>query len=213
MHGRGGCVPDFPAHDPIDPRMGPRGRVRAVRCRPFVVGGELHMSGRKFSFEVNRTVNAPAATLFRLESDGANWSSWAKPLVLQSSWARQGDSAPGGVGAVRKVGLWPFLVQEETVEYEQDHRHVYKLVGPPTPAKDYLAEVVLTPNAAGGTDLRWSGSFTEGVRGHRPGDARRVGRSGPIVCGSSRQDRRTGVSRLTVGLMRRGFRGSPTLFR
>jgi len=64
--------------------------------------------------------------------------------------------------------LWPFLVQEETVEYEQDHRHVYRLVGPPTPAKDYSAEVVLTPNAAGGTDLRWSGSFTEGVRGTGP---------------------------------------------
>jgi uncharacterized protein YndB with AHSA1/START domain len=138
------------------------------RSGPFIVRGELGMSGRKFSFEVNRTVNAPAATLFRLESDGANWSSWAKPLVLQSSWARQGDPAPGGVGAVRKVGLWPFLVQEETVEYEQDHRHVYKLVAPSSPAKDYLAEVVLTPNAAGGTDLRWSGSFTEGVRGTGP---------------------------------------------
>ena len=78
------------------------------------------MSGRKFSFEINRTTSAPAATLFRLVTDGANWSDWAKPLVIQSSWARQGDPAPAGVGAVRKIGMWPFLVQEETVEYEQD---------------------------------------------------------------------------------------------
>jgi hypothetical protein len=123
------------------------------------------MSGRKFTFEVNKTSTAPAATLFRLETDGANWAEWAKPIVVQSSWARQGDPAPGGVGAVRKVGLWPVLVQEETVEYEQDRRHVYKLVGPASPAKDYFGEVVFTPNATGGTDLHWSGSFIEGVPG------------------------------------------------
>jgi len=95
----------------------PRGRVRgsAIRGRLLVFTRESGMSGREFSFEVNRTSSAPAATLFRLVADGANWSKWAKPIVLQSSWARQGDPAPGGVGAVRKVGMWPLLVQEETV--------------------------------------------------------------------------------------------------
>ncbi|MBW0016187.1 MAG: SRPBCC family protein [Mycobacterium sp.] len=126
------------------------------------------MSGRKFSFEVNTSSSAPAATLFRLVTDGGNWSSWAKPIVLQSSWAREGDPAPGGIGAIRKLGAWPVLVQEETVEYEQDRRHVYKLVGPRQPVTDYIAEVVLTPNAAGGTDIHWSGSFTEKARGTGP---------------------------------------------
>ena len=126
------------------------------------------MSGREFSFEINRTSTASAATLFRLVTDGANWSKWAKPIVVHSSWARQGDPAPGGVGAIRKVGMWPMLVQEETVEYEQDRRHAYKLVGPKTPAQNYAGEVVLTPNASGGTDIRWTGSFTEGVPGTGP---------------------------------------------
>jgi len=126
------------------------------------------MSGRKFSFDITRTSSAPAATLFRLETDGGNWSSWAKPFVVQWGWARQSDSAPGGIGAIRKVGMWPVLVQEETVEYEQDRRHVYNLVGPATPAKDYVAEVAFTPNATGGTDIRWSGSFVEGVPGTGP---------------------------------------------
>jgi uncharacterized protein YndB with AHSA1/START domain len=126
------------------------------------------MSGRTFSFEVNRTSSAPPATLFRLESDGARWSEWGKPLIAQSSWARAGDPDPGGVGAVRKVGLWPVFMREETVEYERDRRHVYKLIAPSTPAKDYRAEAVFTPNASGGTDLRWSGSFTEGLPGTGP---------------------------------------------
>ena len=126
------------------------------------------MSGRKFAFEINRTSSAPAATLFRLVADGANWSKWAKPIVVQSSWAREGDPAPGGVGSVRKIGMWPVLVREETVAYEPDRRHAYKLIGPPSPAKDYSSEVVLTPNPAGGTDIRWTGSFVEGVRGTGP---------------------------------------------
>lgn len=126
------------------------------------------MSGRTFSFEINRTSSAPAATLFRLETDGARWSEWAKPIVFQSSWERQGEPAPGGVGAVRKVGMWPLFMREKTLEYEQDRRHVYTLIGPPTPAEDYTGEMLLTPNAAGGTDVRWTGSFTEGLRGTGP---------------------------------------------
>ncbi|MCV7077262.1 SRPBCC family protein [Mycobacterium szulgai] len=126
------------------------------------------MSGRKFTFEVNKTSTAPAATVFRLATDGARWSEWAKPIVAQSSWVQKGDPAPGGVGAIRKLGMWPVFVQEQTIEYEQDRRHVYKLVAPSTPAKDYTGEVVLTPNASGGTDIRWSGSFIEGVAGTGP---------------------------------------------
>jgi Polyketide cyclase / dehydrase and lipid transport len=126
------------------------------------------MSGRTFSFEINQTTSAPAATLFRLETDGGRWSEWAKPIVVQSSWERQGDPAPGGLGAVRKIGLWPLLMREKTVEYEQDRRHVYTMIGPPSPAKDYHGEMLLTPNAAGGTDVRWTGTFTEGLRGTGP---------------------------------------------
>jgi hypothetical protein len=126
------------------------------------------MSGRTFSFEVNRTSRAPAAALFRLEADGGRWAEWAKPIVLQSSWERQGDPAPGGIGAVRRVGAWPLFMREKTVEYEQDRRHAYELIGPRTPAKGYRAEATFTPNANGGTDIRWRGSFTEGLRGTGP---------------------------------------------
>jgi hypothetical protein len=126
------------------------------------------MSSKKFSFEINRTTRAPAATLFRLETDGARWSEWAKPLIVQSSWEQLGDPSPAGIGAVRRVGMWPLLMREKTVAYEQDRRHIYALIGPGLPAKDYSAELALTPNAAGGTDVRWTGSFTEGLRGTGP---------------------------------------------
>ena len=90
---------------------------------------------------------------------------WAKPLIVQSSWEQQGHPAPAGVGAVRKVGMWPMLMREKTIAFEQDRRHVYRLIGPMLPARDYQAEMLLTPNPQGGTDIRWTGSFTEGLRG------------------------------------------------
>ncbi|UNB52445.1 SRPBCC family protein [Mycolicibacterium sp. YH-1] len=126
------------------------------------------MTGQTFTFEINRTSSAPPATLFRLEADGARWKEWARPVVFQSSWETQGEPAPGGIGAVRKVGLWPIMMREKTVEYEQDHRHVYTLIGPSTPARDYHGEAVFTANASGGTDICWRGWFTEGVPGTGP---------------------------------------------
>lgn len=128
----------------------------------------MNTGGKVFTFEINRTTRAPAATLFRLETDGARWSEWAKPLIVQSSWEQQGDPLPAGIGAVRKVGTWPMVMREKTVAYEQDRRHGYLQIGPPLPAKDYRAEMLLTPNSAGGTDIRWTGSFTEGVWGTGP---------------------------------------------
>ncbi|GHE98914.1 MxaD family protein [Amycolatopsis deserti] len=123
------------------------------------------MPARTFTFEVTRTSSAPPATLFRLETDGARWSEWAKPLVVVSRWARWADPV-GGVGAIRTVGTWPLLTHEETVEYEQDRRHVYTFAEP-APVRDYRAEVLFEPHGTG-TRLTWRGSFREKVPGSGP---------------------------------------------
>lgn len=122
------------------------------------------MPGRTYSFEVNRTSTAPPSALFALETEGPRWSEWGKPLIVQSRWARRGEPEEAGVGAIREVGMWPVLVREETVEYEPGRRHVYVFAGL-SPLKDYRAEVFFTPTATGGTHLRWTGTFTEPVRG------------------------------------------------
>lgn len=132
------------------------------------------MSGKTFTFEVRRTSTASPKTIFDLETDGPSWAKWGKPLIVQAGWDREGDPAPAGVGAIRKVGLWPVLMYEETVEYEPDRKHVYTFAKG-GPAKDYRAELLLTPTAAGGTELLWTGSFTESPPG-----------SGPVIRGVMR---------------------------
>lgn len=123
--------------------------------------------GRRFSFAATARSSADAATLFRLETDGGRWSEWAGPFAPRSSWERQGDPAPGGVGAIRRLGLWPVVVREETVTYEQDRLHGYAL-RTPGPLRDYRAEVTFAPAGDGGTTIVWRGSFAELVPGTGP---------------------------------------------
>jgi hypothetical protein len=126
------------------------------------------MPERTYSFEVRRASRASAATLFRLETDANAWAEWAKPLVLKSGWEAKGDPSPHGSGAVRKLWFGPALMREKTIECDQDRRHVYALLSPSTAAKDYLGEVTFTPRTDGGTDVVWSGTFTEALRGTGP---------------------------------------------
>ncbi|MDQ0377826.1 SRPBCC family protein [Amycolatopsis thermophila] len=123
------------------------------------------MPAKTFSFEVTRTSSAPPAALFRLETDGARWSEWAKPLVVVSRWDRWADPV-GGVGAIRAVGAWPLLMREETLEYEQDRRHVYTFAEPAM-VRGYRGEVLFEPEGTG-TRLTWRGSFQEKVPGSGP---------------------------------------------
>ncbi len=128
---------------------------------------ELVMPGRKFPSRPPARAPPLPRRCFGSRPTAPTGRSGPSQWFFNRSWVRQGDPAPGGSGCC-KVGMWPLLVQEETVEYEQDRRHAYKLIGSPSPVKDYSSEVVFTPNSAGGTDIRWTGSFTEGVRGTGP---------------------------------------------
>ncbi|EHR53310.1 Polyketide cyclase / dehydrase and lipid transport [Saccharomonospora marina XMU15] len=125
------------------------------------------MANRTYSFEVRRSSTAPPQQLFELETDGANWSRWARPLVMHSSWERRGEPEDGGIGAIRKVGAWPLFMREQTTGYEPPHRHVYTFAGT-APVRDYHAEVLLSPDGSGGTLLCWRATFTEAVPGTGP---------------------------------------------
>src|SRR3954447_5980112 len=57
-------------------------------------------------------------TVLAVLADGAGWSRWAGPIVVKSWWEREGTPAPGGVGAIRRLGLGKLSSREEIVEYD-----------------------------------------------------------------------------------------------
>jgi hypothetical protein len=136
---------------------------------PVVEVREMAGPGREYSFAVQAQSAAEPARVFAKVTDGPGWSQWAGPLIVTSEWERYGTPVPGGVGSIRRIGLRPVLVREQTVEYEQDRRHVYKMLSG-APVRDYQAEVVLAPADDGGTKITWQGRFTE-----------QIPRSGPLL--------------------------------
>ncbi|WP_322747650.1 MULTISPECIES: SRPBCC family protein [unclassified Frankia] len=122
------------------------------------------MSGRRRVFMVTQTSAASPSAVFDLLADGAGWSRWAGPLVSRSWWEREGTPAPGGVGAVRRLGRPPLYAREEIVEYVPGHRHAYRIHWG-LPARDYLGTVDLSPLDSGGTQIIWQGSFVPLVPG------------------------------------------------
>lgn len=117
----------------------------------------------KASYTVEGHSAAPPETVFEILADGAGWSRWAGPIIVKSWWEREGTPAPGGVGAIRGLGLKGLGSREEILAYEPSTHHAYTILSG-LPVRDYRADVRLTPDN-GGTRIEWSGSFTPKLPG------------------------------------------------
>ncbi len=118
----------------------------------------------RVSLELTRRSTASPEQVFDVLADGANWSRWAGPMVLWSGWEREGDPPPGGVGAIRKLGLPRLGSREQIVTYERPHRMQYTVLAG-LPARDYLSTITFEPAPDGGTLIRWSSEFNPLLRG------------------------------------------------
>ena len=115
------------------------------------------------SYEVLGHSAAPPEKVFEILADGAGWSRWAGPMIVKSWWEREGTPAPGGVGAIRGLGLKGLGSREEILAYEPPTHHAYTILSG-LPVRAYRADVRLTPEA-GGTRIEWSGTFTPKLPG------------------------------------------------
>jgi uncharacterized protein YndB with AHSA1/START domain len=112
---------------------------------------------KRTSYEVSAVSDAPPDKVFALLADGAGWSRWAGPMVVRSWWEREGTPPPGGVGAIRALGLKRVGSREEIVAYDPPRHLAYTILSG-LPVRDYRADVRLEPEGAG-TRITWGGSF------------------------------------------------------
>jgi uncharacterized protein YndB with AHSA1/START domain len=109
------------------------------------------------SYEVTARSSAPPERVFELLADGASWSQWAGPMVVRSWWEREGVPAPGGIGAIRRLGLGKASSREEIVEYDAPRHLAYTWLTN-FPVRDYRSDVRLEPDGTG-TRITWAGTF------------------------------------------------------
>ena len=118
----------------------------------------------EYSFSTEGDSSASPDAVFTVLADATRWKEWAGWFVRESSWEREGTPAPGGVGAIKRLGSKPIYSREETVEYDPPTRYAYRILSG-QPVKSYRADVELTPNANGGTHIRWSFRFEPKIPG------------------------------------------------
>jgi uncharacterized protein YndB with AHSA1/START domain len=121
----------------------------------------------EYSFAAEATSDATPEAVFGLLADATGWKDWAGPLIRQSFWEQEGTPAPGGVGAIKRLGSSPFFSREETVEYEPPRRYSYAILSG-QPVRSYRADVELTPTDGGGTRIRWAARFEPRIPGTGP---------------------------------------------
>jgi uncharacterized protein YndB with AHSA1/START domain len=115
------------------------------------------------SYDVRTWSAAPPEQVFDLVADANTWKSWGPAFIMKSWFGREGVPAPGGVGAIRKLGGAGFATNEEILEYDRPHYLAYTLLGR-SPMKDYRATVSFDPHD-NGTRIGWAGTFTPAVPG------------------------------------------------
>lgn len=117
----------------------------------------------EYSFSAEATSTASPEAVFAILADATGWKEWAGWFIRESFWEREGTPAPGGVGAIKRLGAKPVYSREETVEYDPPGRYAYRILSG-QPVKAYRADVELTP-ADGGTHIRWTSRFQPSIPG------------------------------------------------
>jgi hypothetical protein len=110
------------------------------------------------TYEFALSCAAPREVLFDVIADVTRWREWAGWTVGSSTFEHEGAPAPGGVGAVRKMGRWPLFTREQVAEYDRP-RHLGYTVLSGFPVRGYHADVDFVADERGGTELRWSGAY------------------------------------------------------
>ncbi|OBH83197.1 hypothetical protein A5681_21125 [Mycobacterium scrofulaceum] len=103
-------------------------------------------------FTLTRTSTAPIQTVFDAMTDhrGIADYMWA---IRRSTLDREGNPAPNGVGAIRRLAAIgpPFV--EEIIEFEPPTRYAYRMLSG-APTRDHIGTVQLRETDTG-TEVSW----------------------------------------------------------
>lgn len=105
--------------------------------------------GAVASFTLVREIAAPPQTVFDVLTDHRRYAEMT--MLRKSELEREGERAPNGVGAIRKLTAVGPPLREEVIAYEAPGRFSYTLLSG-LPVRDHVGTVELTP-ADGGTKM------------------------------------------------------------
>jgi len=109
------------------------------------------------SIHVTRSIPAPPEAVFDRLADHANYDRF-RP-IHRSELVREGDPAPNGVGALRRIKVFPLVFEEEITAYERPTRLDYLIVKLNVPFRHDGGSIKLTP-AGDSTHVDWRSTYS-----------------------------------------------------
>jgi ribosome-associated toxin RatA of RatAB toxin-antitoxin module len=109
------------------------------------------------SVHVTRTIPAPPEAVFDRLADHANYDHF-RPIHA-SELLREGDPAPNGVGALRRIKVRPLTFEEEITAYERPTRLDYLIVKLNVPFQHDGGSINLSPGGDA-THVDWRSNFS-----------------------------------------------------
>ena len=97
-------------------------------------------------FTIERTVAAPVETVFARLTDHRAYASMTP--MRQSVLETEGEPAPNGVGAVRRLSLVGPPLRERVTAYDEPAHFAYTLLSG-LPVREHVGDVRLEPTGAG----------------------------------------------------------------
>ena len=114
---------------------------------------------------VDATVRAqaPREVVWAVIADARSWQEWGG--WDRTELEREGEPAPDGFGAIRRIVRGPVTVRERVDVWQPPSRFGYELLSG-LPVREYHSVVTLTPSGADGrcTNLHWESRFDARVR-------------------------------------------------
>jgi hypothetical protein len=108
------------------------------------------------SIHVTRTIPAPAEAVFDLLADHANYDRF-RPIHA-SELLREGTPPPNGLGALRRIKVWPLTFEEEITHYDRPNRLDYLIVKLNVPFEHQGGSIRLAAEGEG-TAVDWRSTF------------------------------------------------------
>jgi uncharacterized protein YndB with AHSA1/START domain len=108
------------------------------------------------TIHVTRTIAAPPEPIFDLLADHANYDNFRG--IHRSELIREGDPAPNGLGALRRIKVPPLTFDEEITHFERPLRLDYLIVKLNVPFEHPGGSITLTPEN-GATRVDWRSRY------------------------------------------------------
>jgi uncharacterized protein YndB with AHSA1/START domain len=108
------------------------------------------------SIHVTRTIPAPVEAVFDRLADHANYDRF-RP-IHRSELLRDGKPAPNGLGALRRIKVWPLVFEEEITAYDRPNRLDYLIVKLNVPFEHEGGSIRLT-SEGDATHVDWRSTY------------------------------------------------------